>query len=174
MTTAWREEEEEDQPAPILSWLIKFSSLFSPPVLARRKHLLTHQLTDSPDWAQAGGGQGPPVLSVLRTADSQGEKSIINNIFISAYCPPSSVLRRCWHGRGEADGRRGTNRLSGTSPFSHPRRLLMVMISSWELWQSVPVVPGQMVMLWPLPPPAIPDGHQRASRKFYGFLVENI
>ena len=130
MTTAWREEEEEDQPAPILSWLIKFSSLFSLPVLARRKHLLTHQLTDCPDWAQAGGGQDPPVLSVLRTADSQGEKSIINNIFISAYCPPSSVLRRCWHGRGRLT--------DAGEPTDCLGRVRSVILGGCWWWWSVP------------------------------------
>ena len=75
----------------------------------------------------------------------------------------------------------GTNTLSGTSPFSHPRRLLMVIISSWELWQSVspsgPLWDGDGVT--PLPPPtfstpvvSIWEGRQSSSRKFYGFLVQ--
>ena len=144
------------------------------PVLGRRKHLLTPTVSPGSLGQNSLGcfSVNFCVLSVLRTADCKTE---IHNIFISAYCPDSSVLRRCWHGRGVTPG----------EPTHCLGRVRSVILGGCWWWssvpencdsqsQSVPVVSCQMVML-SLPPPTLspPDGRPPSSGKFYGFLIEN-
>ena len=84
------------------------------------------------------------VLSVLRTADCKTE---IHNIFISAYCPDSSVLRRCWHGRGVTPGNQHTVwdesvQSSSEAADGDDQFLRIVTVSTWfpvRWWWCPPV-----------------------------------
>ena len=147
------------------------------PVLERRKHLLTP--TISPDSSHYAGWLDEDrdvLVSSSVSSLSWGPLTVKQKSIIYSF--PLIVLIVLYWGDADTGGgdAGGTNTLSGTSPFSHPRRLLMVIISSWELWQSV--LPCVKVMLCEssLPPPhhvRWSDGRPPSSGKFYGFQIRN-
>ena len=146
------------------------------PVLGRSKHLLTPTVSPGSLGQDSLGcfSVNFCVLSVLRTADCKTE---IHNIFISAYCPASSVLRRCWHGRGWRRGNQHTvwdeSVQSSSEAADGDHQFLRIVTVSPSQCQWSPLS-CQMVML-SLPPPTMspPDGRPPSSGKFYGFLIEN-
>ena len=128
------------------------------PVLERRKHLLTP--TISPDSSHYAGWLDEDrnslgcfslkfcVLSVLRTADCKTE---IHNIFISAYCPDSSVLRRCWHGRGWRGGNQHTvwdESVQSSSEAADGDHQFLRIVTV-----SPPLCEGDVVRVFPPSPP---------------------
>ena len=126
------------------------------PVLGRRKHLLTPTVSPGSLGQDSLGcfSVNFCVLPVLRTADCKTE---IHNIFISAYCPDSSVLRRCWHGRGWRRGNQHTVwdesvQSSSEAADGDHQFLRIVTVSQWSpvSWWCCGRVPS-------LPPP----GHRQ-------------
>ena len=127
------------------------------PVLERRKHLLTPTVSHL-SWLAGDRTVWDVLVWTSASSLSWGPLTVKQKSIIYSF--PLIVLIVLYWGDADTGGgdAGGTNTLSGTSPFSHPRRLLMVIISSWELWQSVPVSAsgllsdGYVVLVFPPSP----------------------